>query len=49
MTVTAALLACRGRGMTERLLQGVQRALENNLIGPPTARFLRTELKERQQ
>jgi hypothetical protein len=43
MTVAAALRACRGRVMTERLLQGVDRALEEGLLDPATAEMLRLE------
>ena len=43
MTVAAALRACRGRVVTERLLQGVDRALEEDLLDPATAEVLRVE------
>jgi hypothetical protein len=43
MIVAAALRACRGRVMTERLLQGVDRALEEDLLDPATAEVLRVE------
>jgi hypothetical protein len=43
MTVAAALRACRPRVMTGRLLNGVERALEEGLIDEATARDLRAE------
>jgi hypothetical protein len=43
MTVAAALRACRGRVLTGRLLQGVDRALEGGLLDPATAEVLRIE------
>ena len=43
MTVTAALRACRGRVMTERLLHAVDRAFADGLIDAATAEALRAE------
>ncbi|MBM7805039.1 hypothetical protein JOD57_000876 [Geodermatophilus bullaregiensis] len=44
MTVLAALRACRGQVMSERLLQAVDRAREEELITSATAQELRGEL-----
>jgi hypothetical protein len=43
MTVAAALRACRGRVMDERLRQGVHRAAEEGLLDTGTAELLRVE------
>lgn len=43
MTVAAALRACRGWVMTERLRQGVHRAAEEGLLDPGTAAMLQVE------
>jgi hypothetical protein len=43
MSVAAALRACRGQIMTGRLLQGVDRALEEDLLDSATAEVLRVE------
>lgn len=45
MTIAAALLACRGRVMPERLLQGVEDAFARNLIDAATAESLRADLQ----
>ena len=44
MTVAAALRACRGRVMTERLVQAVDDALDRRLLDRVAAAALRTEV-----
>jgi hypothetical protein len=44
MTVAAALRACRGRVMAERLRQGAREALERRLIDAETEAALQAEI-----